>query len=124
MPDAWDVSCDLHTVREAHARDLSNSGVRLTRRLGRDLGADPSLKRRRIKSRSILKCIKTAGKREHARLRRFVLSALSRKLIDGGHLEKEDPQGVKNNIMELLRKCNPSTCHRDVLFDRFAIRIN
>jgi len=83
----------LHTVRQTNASNLTNSGVRLSWGLGGHLGADTSLERRRIVGWAVLKSIKTAGQRKHARLRRSILAASLRELVDGGHLEKEDPNG-------------------------------
>lgn len=100
MPLARDVGGNFHAVREADAGDLTDSGVRLSRRLRGHLGADAALEGRRIKSRTILERIKTAGQSRHARLGRFALAASLRKLIDGRHLEKEDPRRVSNNIKE------------------------
>lgn len=92
---ARNISRDLHTVREAHTRNLANGRVRLARSFRGHLRADTALKGRRIIGRAILERIKTAGEREHTRLGRLVLAPLSGKLIDGGHLEKEDPRGSK-----------------------------
>ena len=86
VPFSGDVGGNLHPVRESHTGDLTNSRVRLTRRLGGHLGTHAALEWRRIKGRSILESIKTAGESGYGRLRRFVLAPSLGELIDGGHL--------------------------------------
>lgn len=103
---SWDIGRNLHTIGEADAGNLTDSGVRLSRGLGGHLGADATLERRRVKRRTILECVKTARKRRLTRLRRFVLTSFLGQLIDGGHLEKEDPRWVSRNIKEYRRECN------------------
>ena len=90
---SWDVSSHFHAVGEANTSYLTDSGVRLAGSLRGHLGTNASLERRRIESRTILECIKTASKRRLARLRRFSLASFLGQLVDGGHLEKEDPRG-------------------------------
>lgn len=82
---ARNVGRHLHTVGEADAGDLTNSGVRLPRGLGGHLGADAALEGRRVESRAVRKRVEATGKRRLTRLRRFVLAPFLGQLIDGGH---------------------------------------
>ncbi len=100
MPFSRDIGRNLHAVCEPHASNLADSGVRLPRRLRGHLGANTALEWRGVEGRAIFKCIKTARQSRHARFARLILTASLRELVDGGHLEKEDPRGVIGNINE------------------------
>jgi len=93
MPHARNVGGHFHAVRKADAGNFADGGVRLPRSLRGHFRADAALERRWIKSRTIIECIETACKGEHARLRRFALAPLSGKLIDGGHEKKKTRSG-------------------------------
>ncbi len=60
VPFARNVCRDFHAVRETHAGDLAESGVRLFRSRCRNFRADSALERRRIVDRAILKHIESA----------------------------------------------------------------
>src|SRR5262245_57559172 len=53
VPDARDVAGDLHAVREAHAGDLAQRGVRLLRRDGVHARAHAALLRRAAERRGL-----------------------------------------------------------------------
>ena len=89
MSHTWDVCGYFHTIREANAGDLTNSGVRLPRGLGGHLGADAALEGRGVEGREVRESVEAAGKRRLTRLRRFVLASFLGQLIDGGHLVRE-----------------------------------
>ena len=55
-----DVRGDFHSIGEAHTCNLTNSGVRLARSHGRDLGTHTALERRVVEVRTILNRIETA----------------------------------------------------------------
>ena len=93
MPHSWDVGGYFHTVGEANSGDLTNGRVRLPRGLRSYLGTYTSLEWRRVEGWTILECVKTASKRKHARLGRFVFSASLRELVNGWHLEKKTRGG-------------------------------
>lgn len=57
---AGDVCGNFHAVGEADTRDLSDCGVRLTRRLGRDTSADTALEGRIVKSGAVLERVEAA----------------------------------------------------------------
>ena len=88
----------FHPVGEPHARYLTDGGVRLARGLRGHLSADTALEGRWVIGRAILKRIKAARERDDFRLAHLVAPMPFRKLIDGGHLEKEDPRRVSHNI--------------------------
>ncbi len=91
MRFAGDIGGHFHTVREPDAGDFTNSGVRLARSLRGHLRADAALEGRWVVSRTVFKRIKTAHERDDLRLARLIAPTIFRQLIDGGHLEKEDP---------------------------------
>lgn len=103
---ARNIGGDLHTVGEADACNLTNRGIRLPRRLGSHLRTHAALEGRGIIGWAIVERIKTARERRHARLRRLMCAASLGKLIDGRHLEKEDPRRVNDNIKELREERN------------------
>src|SRR5581483_6053422 len=72
VPLPGDVGADLHAVRQAHAGDLAQGGVRLLRRRRVDARADAPLLRRAAQRGRL-----------HLRLRR--LAALADELIDSRH---------------------------------------
>src|SRR5262249_45626611 len=72
VPLAGDVRADLDAVREAHARDLAERGVRLLRRRRVDTRADAALLRRAPECRGL-----------RLRLRRR--PTLADELVDCGH---------------------------------------
>ena len=85
MALARNIGGYFHAVREAHAGDLTDGGVRLARGLRGHLCANAALKRRGVKSRAVFECIEATSKRRLARLRRFRLPPLLGELVDGGH---------------------------------------
>ena len=106
MPLAGDICGHFHAVGEADASDFTNGGVRLTRSLGSHLRTHSSFERRWIKSRAILKRIKTASERRLTRLRRFILTSSLRELVDCGHSDLENPQARdKCTIYKYCSKC-------------------
>lgn len=102
---ARDVGSHFHAVSKADAGDLTDSGVRFARGLGSHLGAHTTLKRRRIEGRAVLKVVKATTKSQDFRLAAFVLATLLRELLDGSHLEKEDPRWVGVTIYKCGHKC-------------------
>ena len=109
VADARDVRRYLHPVGESYTGDFTNSGVRLPRRFRRHLHAHATLKGRRVIRRAVLKRIEATCKRRHRRFKRSVLTPLLRELIDGGHLQKEDPRWVENTIYKYADKRNYSS---------------
>jgi hypothetical protein len=104
VPLARDVGGDLHAVGEADAGDLADGGVRLSRGLGRHLGADAALEGRGIKGRAIRECVEAARQSRHGRLARFIFAAFFGKLIDGCHLENPPRRDVCT-IYKPANKC-------------------
>ena len=88
---AGNIGRHFHAVREPHAGYLADGGIRLSRGLRGHLGAYAALERRRIVGRAVLKRVEAARKSEDLGFPRFVLSTSLRELVDGGHVEKEDP---------------------------------
>lgn len=79
------IGSDLHSVREAHTCDLTNSGVRLARGHGCDLGTHATLERRIVGDGTILDVIETTTHRHRLRLRRNMLAITFDELIDCRH---------------------------------------
>ena len=92
---ARNVGGNLHPVGESNTGDLTDSRVRFPRSLRSHFRTHATLEGGRIKSWSVLECIKTTSERGLTRLRRFVFTTSLGELIDGGHLEKEDPRGSR-----------------------------
>ena len=61
VSDSWNVGSDFHSVSKANSGDLSNGRVRLLRRGRRYLRADPSLERRRVERRVVLKGVESSS---------------------------------------------------------------
>ncbi len=105
MAFAGNVGSDFHAVGEAHTGDLADSRVRFARGFGSHLGAHATLKGRWIVGRTILEGVEATRKSQDFRLAAFVLATLLRELIDGSHLEKEDPRWVKSTIPREILVC-------------------
>ena len=98
MPFARDIRRDFHTVRQAHARDLAESGVRLLRRRRRHLDAHAALERAVVEGVAILDAIDRVGHRRGFRLARGRCARLFDQLIDGGH--RDERLKTYENILE------------------------
>ena len=59
MTLARNVGGHFHAVRETHTGDLSDGGVRFSRRFGRNFRTDAALEGRRVEGRAILEHVKT-----------------------------------------------------------------
>ena len=74
---AWDVGGHFHAIRKAHAGDLTDSRVRLTRGLRGYLRADATLERSRVERRAVLKRVEATAKSHNLS---FAVLALARLL--------------------------------------------
>ena len=93
MSFARNVGRYFHAIRESHTGDFTDSGVWFAGSLRRYLRAHATLKGRREVRRTIFKRVKATTKSEDFCLPRFVFATLLGELLNGSHLEKEDPAG-------------------------------
>src|SRR6266536_3560417 len=89
VPLTGDVGRDLHLVRQADARDLPESRVRLLRRVREHARADAALLRRSAESRGL-------------RLPLLESATLADELVDGGH----EPPG--KSVLTQQRSAGPT----------------
>src|SRR4029077_12278934 len=86
MADARDVGRDLHLVGQAHAGDLAQGGVRLLRRHGPDLQADPPLLGgARDRDLTLPQAVSVLAHGGLLDLRDLALAAMSHELADRRH---------------------------------------
>lgn len=89
VPHAGDVRRHLHAVRQTHARDLANSGVRLLWRRCRYLRANSTLEWGIVIDRYIFLGIETLTERDRTRLLARSRTGAFGQLIDGCHIKSQ-----------------------------------